>query len=213
VRRVPRDRDGAGEGAIDLYALKPAITGSLAPVVGWLARAGIPPDAITLAALPVAAAGGAAILASPSAPAMLALVPLAVVLRLLLNLLDGALARQTGRSHPRGELYNELVDRLSDTLLLAPVALVPGALGPAVWIGVVLALLASFTSVAAKAAGGGRTYRGVLSKPGRMALLATVSLAVLVAGPAAWWPFGPLLALGSGLTLAERVIHSVRSLP
>ena len=89
--------------------------------------------------------------------------------------------------------------------MLAPVALLPGAIGPVVWIGVVLALLASFTSVATRAAGGPRTYRGVLSKPGRMALLTVFALAVLIAGADVWWLFGPLLVAGTALTLVERI--------
>ena len=115
--------------------------------------------------------------------------------------------------HARGELYNEVGDRSADVLMLAPVAFVPGAIAPLVWAGVVLALLASFTSVATKAAGGTRTYRGVLSKPGRMALLTVFSIAVLLIGPDAWRPFGPLLAIGAALTLAERVFGAVRELP
>ena len=138
--------------------------------------------------------------------------PIAAGLRLLCNLLDGALARRTGRVHPRGELYNELGDRGADVLMLAPVALVPGAIGFFVWIGVVLALLASFTSVATRAAGGSRSYRGVLSKPGRMALLSIFAVAVLIAGEDAWWPFGPLLVAGTALTLAERVRVAMREL-
>jgi phosphatidylglycerophosphate synthase len=144
---------------------------------------------------------------------VLLLVPLAVGLRLTCNLLDGALARRIGRVHPRGEFYNELGDRSADILMLAPVALVPGAIAAAVWAGVVLALLASFTAVATRAAGGTRSYRGILSKPGRMALLTVFSIAVLFVGPEAWWPFGPLLAVGAALTLAERVLVAVRELP
>jgi phosphatidylglycerophosphate synthase len=155
----------------------------------------------------------AAILVSPGVPVALLLVPLAVALRLTCNLLDGALARRTGRVHPRGELYNELADRTADVLMLAPVALVPGSIGPTVWLGVVLALLASFSSVATKAAGGQRTYRGILSKPGRMALLTVFAIAVLLLGSDAWAPFGPLLVVGGALTLAERVRVGVRELP
>lgn len=138
--------------------------------------------------------------------------PIAAGLRLLCNLLDGALARRTGRVHPRGELYNELGDRSADVLMLAPVALVPGANATAVWVGVVLALLGSFTSVATRAAGGPRTYRGILSKPGRMVLLSVFAIAVLVLGPDAWWPFGPLLIAGTALTLVERVRVAKREL-
>lgn len=198
---------------MDLYGLKPAIVRGMDPLLGFLARARVSPDAVTLAAVPIGAIGGAAILASPRAPALLLLVPLTATLRLVCNLLDGALARRTGRVHPRGELYNEVGDRLADVLMLAPVALLPGIDGPVVWLGVVLAVLASFTSVATRAAGGRRTYRGILSKPGRMVLLSVSAIAVLVVGPDAWAPFGPLLVLGAGLTVVERIAVALRELP
>jgi phosphatidylglycerophosphate synthase len=197
---------------MDLYAVKPLLIRRLEPLLGWLERHRVSPDVLTLAAIPIGASAGVAILLSPSQPLWLVLIPIAIVLRLVANLLDGALARRTGQVHARGAFYNELGDRASDVLMLGPVAMVPGAIAPAVWLGVVLALLASFTSVATQAAGGTRTYRGILSKPGRMALLAGFSVAVLVLGPAAWGPFGPLLAIGTALTLMERAIVAVREL-
>ena len=79
-------------------------------------------------------------------------------------------------------------------------------------LGVAAAILASFVGLANRAAGGTRLYRGILSKPGRMALLSIFSVAVLVAGPDAWWPFGPVLLVGSVLTAIERVVVGLRSL-
>ena len=68
------------------------------------------------------------------------------------------------------------------------------------------------TRVATKAAGGSRTYRGVLSKPGRMVLLTITAIVVLFVGPAAWAPFGPLLLVGTTLTLVERIVLAQRQL-
>ena len=178
---------------MDLYRVKPALLRGLDPVLAWLERAGVRPDVLTLGAIPVGAIAGIAILASPTAPLVLVLVPLAAAARLILNLLDGALARRTGMIHAKGELFNEVGDRLADVLMLAPVAFVPGAHQATVLLGVTMAVLASFTSVATKAAGGTRSYRGILSKPGRMVLLSVTAIAVIVVGPAAWGPFGPLL--------------------
>lgn len=182
-------------------------------MLGRLERTAVSPDALTLAAIPIGALAGAAILVSPDVPRALLVVPAAVAARLLLNLLDGALARRTNRTHPRGEFFNELGDRCADVLMLAPVAFVPGAIAPAVWLGIVFAILASFASVATRAAGGERSYRGILSKPGRLALLSAFAIAALLVGPAAWGPFGPLLAIGTFLTLAERVVLAVKALP
>ena len=199
--------------AIDLYGVKPALLAGLEPILGRLERSGVSPDALTLAAVPVGAIGGLAVLASPGAPGLLLLVPVAAATRLVLNLLDGGLARRTGRIHARGELFNEVGDRLADVLMLAPVALVPGSIGAAVWLGVVLAVLASFVSVATRAAGGTRSYRGLLSKPGRMILLSAFAIVVAVGGPGLWAPFGPLLVAGTLATLVERLVGAVRELP
>jgi phosphatidylglycerophosphate synthase len=197
---------------VDWYAPKRAIVARLDGVVGRLAAAGVSPDAVTLAALPVAVAGGACIALSPAVPVVLVVVPLAAGLRLLLNLIDGALARATGRSHPRGELLNEVGDRLADLALLGPVAFVPGAQRETVLLGVGGAIFASFVGLATRAAGGPRLLGGILSKPGRMALLAVFAIAVLILGPAAWGPFGPLLLLGTALTALERLIRGLRTL-
>lgn len=198
---------------MNLYASKSAINAHLLPLVDRLSAAGISPDAITLAAIPVALLGSAALIASPTQPMALLAVPVLVVGRLLLNLLDGNLARRSGRIHPRGELFNEVGDRLADVAFLAPVAVLPGASSTIVLLGVVAALLASYVGIATRAAGGPRLYRGVLSKPGRMILLAVSSLWALFAGPAtAWAVFGPLLLAGGLLTLAERLSIAIRTL-
>lgn len=198
---------------MDLYRTKPAILRRLDSVVAALARAGISPDALTLGAVPVAIVGGLCLLLSPQFPLALVVVPVACATRLVLNLLDGALARKTGRMHPRGELYNELADRLADIALLAPVAFLPGAQRETVLLGVLGAVLASFAGLAPRAAGGERIYRGILSKPERMVLLSVFAILVLVGGPELWWPFGPLLLIGTALTTLERIVIGVRRLP
>lgn len=213
ARLVPvADSPHEGCGPLDLYALKPRMLRALDPIVDGLARSGIQADVVTLTAIPVAAVAGAAVLVSPDVPVVLLVVPVAAALRLVSNLLDGALARRTGRVHPRGELYNEVGDRVADVLMLAPVAFVPGAIAPLVWLGIVLSLIASFTSVATRAAGGPRSYRGVLSKPGRMVLLSVTALAVVVVGQGPWAAFGPLLIVGAALTLVERLHVALREL-
>ncbi len=200
---------------MDLYATKGAINARLVPLVDRLAAAGVTPDALTLGAVPVGVAGGLCLFGSRSVHILLAIVPLLVVVRLVLNLLDGNMARRTGRIHPRGELYNEVGDRLADIAFLAPVAWLPGADSAIVLAGVGTALLASYIGVANKAAGGKRLYRGILSKPGRMVLLVVCSLWALVAGPGApapWAVFGPVLLAGAALTALERLVVAGRGL-
>jgi CDP-diacylglycerol--glycerol-3-phosphate 3-phosphatidyltransferase len=198
---------------MDWYRSKQAIVARLDGVVGRLAAAGVSADAVTVSAIPLAVVGGACLLVSPVAPLLLLIVPIAAGLRLATNLVDGALARATGRTHARGELLNEVCDRIADLVLLGPVAFLPGAQRETVLLGLTGAVLASFVGVASRAAGGARLYRGILSKPGRMALLAVFSVAALVLGPAAWGPFGPILLLGAVLTVIERTVVAIRALP
>ena len=198
---------------MNLYASKSAINSRLLPLVDRLLAAGISPDAITLAAIPVALLGSAALLVSPTQPVALLAVPVLVVGRLVLNLLDGNLARRSGRIHPRGELFNEVGDRVADVAFLAPVAFLPGASNAIVLCGVMAAILASYVGITTRAAGGPRLYRGILSKPGRMILLVVCSFWALFAGPETPWAvFGPLLLTGGLLTLAERLFVAIRTL-
>ncbi len=211
---------------MDLYATKGAINARLVPLVDRLAAAGVTPDQITLAAVPVALIGSVCLLFSPQAPALLLAIPALAGVRILLNLLDGNMARRTGKIHPRGELFNELGDRLADTAFLAPVAFLPGADARIVLLGVLAGVLASYTGITAKAAGAERLYGGILSKPGRMALLVVFCIWAFIAGPApeiwtflpathptVWTWFGPILLLGTTLTLLERIVTAVRRLP
>ena len=194
---------------MNLYATKAAVNARLIPIVDRLAAAGISPDQVTVSAVPVAVIGGICILASPTSPLLLLAVPILAIVRLVLNLLDGSLARRTGQVHARGDLLNELGDRLADIAFLVPVAFLPGASPEIVLLGVLVAVLASYVGIAARAAGGERIYRGILSKPGRMALLIVCCVWAFVAGPGdtiAWAVFGPVLLIGTSLTLLERVV-------
>ncbi len=200
---------------MNLYATKGAVNARLVPLVDRLSGAGVTPDQVTLAAVPVAVVGGACLLASPQVPGLLLAVPVLIVIRIVLNLIDGSLARRTGRIHPRGELFNEVGDRLADIAFLAPVAWLPGASPALVLTGVLGGVLASYVGITARAAGGERIYRGILSKPGRMALLLVCSAWAFAAGPdsdTAWAVFGPLLLLGATLTVLERLVIAIRQL-
>lgn len=197
---------------MDLYRSKSMVVRQLDPVIDGLVHRRVNPDALTLAAIPVGLVASACLLLSPAAPALFLAVPLLAAARLVLNLLDGAVARRAGRMHPRGELYNELGDRLADIAFLTPVAVLPGADRTLVLLGVIGTVFASFAGLAPRAAGAERVYRGILSKPGRMALLGICSIGAWVVGPEAWGPFGPLLLLGTILTAAERILVAVRRL-
>ncbi|MFI8929788.1 CDP-alcohol phosphatidyltransferase family protein [Streptomyces sp. NPDC053474] len=185
----------SGSHGLGLYALKPWYARKLSGVRGALARRAVSPDALTAAGV-VCAAGAAAALAWLPAP--LAALPVAALLaaRLACANLDGALARDTGRSTRRGALLNELGDRAADLVMLA--GFLP--LAP-LWLVATAALAAtlpSWVSLAGAAAGAGRLNGGPVGKTERCAL-------VVVAAASAWAaPVLAVIAAGSALTAAVR---------
>jgi len=196
-----------------LYRVKPEAQRVLRPMVGALVSRGVSADGVTLAAIPVAALGGLCLALSDTRPALLLAVPVLAALRLVLNLLDGQVARRTGTTHAMGEVLNEMVDRISDVLFIGGLAFI-AAVGPALGLAAVIAaLLASYAGITASAVGAGRQYGGVMSKPGRMITLAVMGPLAFMLGVS--WPLVAaawLIIVGGLLTLAQRLRATRRAL-
>ena len=189
-----------------LYRTKPAAQRLVEPLVDACIAHGVSADAVTLAAVPVAALGGLCLALSDTVPILLLAVPFLAATRLVLNLIDGQVARRTGTTHPFGEVLNELGDRIADVLFIGGLAFV-SVVGPLLGLAaVVAAVLASYVGVVARATGAPRQYGGVMSKPGRMIVLAVAAPLALVLGDG--WPLVAgawTILLGSLVTLAQRL--------
>ncbi|MCX5086713.1 CDP-alcohol phosphatidyltransferase family protein [Streptomyces sp. NPDC001939] len=186
-----------------LYALKPWYADRLSGLRRALASRQVSPDALTAAGV-VCAAGAAAALAWLPAPS--AALPVAVLLagRLAFANLDGALARDTGRTTRRGALLNELGDRAADLLViagflpLAPLWLVAAA--------AFAATLPSWVSLAGAAAGAPRRNGGPVGKTERCLL-------AVVAAASGWAvPVLAVVAAGSAVTAVVRAVWVWRAL-
>lgn len=181
-----------------------------------LARRGVSPNAISLASVVFALLGSAA-LVGMTAPWGPWLAALGIALRLLCNLFDGMVAVEHGRHTPTGALYNEVPDRIADSLFLVALGVAAGT----PWLGWCAALLAAFTAYI-RALGGSlglaQDFRGPMAKPHRMWLMALACvlaplapwLGVPVAGVllVALW----LITLGSALTCGLRLRGIARAL-
>ncbi len=190
-----------------LYRLKPASQAVVRPLERLAIRSGLSADAITLLAVPVAAIGGACLAASGAAPWLLLAVPVLAALRLILNLLDGMVARATGSMHPMGEMWNELGDRLADVLFIGGLAFAPEVDARLVLAAIAAALLSSYAGITSRAAGASRQYGGVMSKPGRMVVLGIAAPVTFVTGSWVWLTVAAIVILvGSLITLGQRVV-------
>jgi phosphatidylglycerophosphate synthase len=105
-----------------------------------------------------------------------------MVLRLWLNMLDGMVALAAGKASPRGELFNELPDRISDFVLFSGLAHSGFAIGGlAYWAGGA-ALFVAYVGTFGQALGVGRQFGGVMSKQWRMVALCVGCLFAFAVG-------------------------------
>lgn len=112
--------------------------GVLTSIGGALGRIGISPNAITWLSLVIAAASGVAVLQGAFATGAVLL-----IVSGLCDVLDGAVARATGKTSPFGALLDSTVDRLADALPLVGM-MVYFASRPGLALVPALAMLGSF---------------------------------------------------------------------
>ena len=176
-----------------------------APAARLLARLGLSPNAVTAMGL-VLAAVSAYLLSAGYLTAGGAVLLLSGVF----DLLDGALARATGRTTTFGAFLDSTVDRVSEIVVLLGLLvyyLDLGSTSGAVLVYVALSGSIMVSYVRARAEGLGlESSVGLMTRPERIAALG----AGLIAGQ--WWSDGVLVALGviavlASLTSVQRVLH------
>lgn len=170
-----------------VYDLKPAFQGLLRPLVRGLARAGVTANQVTLAAMLLSLATGAAIALAPERTGLLLLLPLVLFLRMALNAIDGMLAREHDQKTRLGAVLNELGDVVSDAALYLPLALVPGFPATLAVLIVLGAALSEMTGVLIQSLGGSRRYDGPMGKSDRAFVFGAIGLALGLGFSGAGW--------------------------
>jgi phosphatidylglycerophosphate synthase len=140
-------------------------------VVKLCVRWNIHPDVISY--LSIVASSGAALCfwQAGKYPWLLLIAPALCYFRLWFNMLDGMVALGSGKASLRGEILNELPDRISDLLIFVGVAhsgLCSPLLGYWAAIG---ALFTAYVGTLGQAVSGRREFGGIMSKPWRMVVL------------------------------------------
>jgi phosphatidylglycerophosphate synthase len=134
-------------------------------------RLGIHPDAISYLSIFAALAAAFCFWKSGKAPWLLIVAPLFCYLRLWFNMLDGMVAVASAKASSRGEILNDLPDRVSDVVIFAGVAH-SGLMNPVLgyW-AAIFALLTAYVGLFGQAIGVQREFSGLMSKPWRMVAL------------------------------------------
>jgi CDP-diacylglycerol--glycerol-3-phosphate 3-phosphatidyltransferase len=176
-----------------VYDLKPKFQSLLRPLSNALVAAGVTANAVTIFAMLLSLASGAAIYWFHTLRILLIL-PIVLFLRMALNAIDGMIAREHNQKTPVGAILNELGDVFSDAALYLPLAFVP-FFSPVLVIAVVLlSALSEMTGVVGVQIGASRRYDGPMGKSDRAFILGTLGLLLglnLPIGPVVF----PVLAL------------------
>lgn len=140
-------------------------------VVAWCVRRGVSADAVSYASIVASLVAAVMFAFAGRVPALLIVAPAFCHLRLWLNMLDGMVAVAGKSASKRGEIVNELPDRVSDILIFAGVAHGGLCAMPLAYWAALLAVMTAYVGVTGQAVAGVREYGGVMSKPWRMVAL------------------------------------------
>jgi len=198
-----------------IYQLKPAFQSLLRPMVRGLARGGVTANQVTVAALLLSIAAGAATAFYPERRwPLIALGPVLFV-RMALNAIDGMLAREHGMKSRLGTFLNELGDVAADAALYLPLALVTGFSAPLVVAIVLLAIISEMAGVVGVQIGASRRYDGPSGKSDRAFAFGAMGLLVGLGVPAGWWiaaVLGVMVVL-LVFTILNRARNALREAP
>ena len=173
-----------------------------------LVKSKFSPNQISVFSIAPALVGAWLLLYRPLSAWILVLAVVCIQLRLLCNMLDGMVAIEGGKKSNVGVLYNEIPDRIADSLFIV-------ALGYAIllpwlgWLGALLAAKTAYIRVLGGANGLAQNFRGPMAKPHRMFV---ITLGCLI-GAAELYFNGSnyaltvaayVIAIGSGMTCIAR---------
>jgi archaetidylinositol phosphate synthase len=150
---------------------------------------GIHPDVFTYAAFLFAVLGGVLFWQSgPTHGGLLILLGafVCVGLNSILDLLDGKVAKLTGKASARGDFLDHVFDRASDVALLIGISFSPWVHQGLGVFAIAGTLMASYMGTQAQAVGLKRNYGGILGRADRMVLLLVVPVAEFFVHSLGW---------------------------
>jgi CDP-diacylglycerol--glycerol-3-phosphate 3-phosphatidyltransferase len=158
-----------------IYGLKPKFQSLLRPLTNALARIGVTANQITVAAMLISFATGAALFYFHNTRILL-LLPGVLFLRMALNAIDGMLAREHHQKTSLGAVLNELGDAFSDAALYLPLATIPPFDPIPMVLIVLLAVLTEMTGIIGVQIGASRIYAGPMGKSDRAFVFGALGL-------------------------------------
>lgn len=171
-----------------------------------LARLGVSPNAVTLLSMILLITGVILLVYTSSIPLFIVFIALSS----LLDALDGALARLTGRTSIFGAFIDSTIDRVNDALMIASL-LYLGLNQLYVYAFLALSLLVSYTRARAESLGVQLSGVGLMERPERV-IGVVILLAIYMMDPTVAGTVLLVLVFLSTITLLQRIIQVYRSI-
>jgi phosphatidylglycerophosphate synthase len=143
-------------------------------------RMRIHPDVFSYLSIVAAAISAWLFWQSRTHPRYLLLAVAFAFVRLWLNMFDGMVAVAAGKASKKGEIVNDLPDRISDVLIFAGVAH-SGWCNTiyAYWVAIA-AVIVAYTGLFGQAVGVQREFSGIMAKPWRIVALSIGAIATMI---------------------------------
>ncbi len=159
-----------------IYDIKPQFQNLLRPTVNRLARMGVTPNQITVAAIILSVITGLLILFFYEMTYILLLVPAVMFVRMALNAIDGMLAKEHDMKTRLGNVLNELGDVVSDACLFLPFACIQGFSAPLIVLIVTVSIISEMAGVMGEVIGASRRYDGPMGKSDRAFMFGVIAI-------------------------------------
>ena len=216
VRRASKDRAMSGDQLKNRRPLASRQTGWASRAARAMLASGLTPNAISMIGIGFASLGAWALIEATEQPWLFVLAALGIQLRLLCNMLDGMVAVEGGKGSATGPLFNEMPDRIEDSLLLIAAGYAAG-MGWAGWLAALLAMLTAYIRGLGGSLGFTQDFSGPMAKPHRMAALTLGCLAALGESLFAATHYAlpvtlGVIVIGAIFTAARRTGHIARAL-
>jgi CDP-diacylglycerol--glycerol-3-phosphate 3-phosphatidyltransferase len=197
---------------LDLPDTKPFLERLFRPATQVCNRRGMQPNTLTVMSLSASSLAGVLALEFPTATWPLLTVLAAMLARLVLNHMDGILAREHGMKTPWGSLLNEIATPAEDMALYLPLAARPEMPSALIVLAVMLCVLVEVAGLSALTLGSARRFDGPMAKVPRGTFFGVLAVAaVLGLAPGPWIQPALLIALGLlVVTAGNRLSRAVR---
>ena len=161
---------------ISIYKLKPKFQKLLQPLLLFLKRMGFSPNHITVFTIFFSLLIGYILFLGINNSFWFIIVALGLLIRMMLNALDGMMANQFNLQSKLGEILNEIGDVISDIAIYFPFLYFEAIKSEYVILFIFLSIINEFCGVLAKLISGSRRYDGPMGKSDRAFLVGIICI-------------------------------------